>query len=283
MRSRLAQWHSHADGRSEAPIDLRRGSPENPNRPAPSETGLERELQESTLLAPTDIPLARVKSLQNALQSLFKLPTLVELQRGLAKLFMEVQWFTGFGQAHHFDALKQLGSCLETFISDLHHCEIALDSSSLRTLAHAVDLMANLSGSNSKLRLANRPCRVLVATATTGACQQLIEALEKVDIQTTVSANHDTCLRWAANNPLDMVIVNLEVLPDQGWQLCEALRNLPQGRALTVMPINAPTGLEQRVFAAARGCTELLASAAGTSEIRLRLITQALGKRVSAS
>jgi CheY-like chemotaxis protein len=228
-----------------------------------------------------DIPSERINSLRGALHALFRFPTFAEWKRGLAKLFIEVQWFTGLAQAHRLDALEQLGSCLETYLSDLHDRQSGTHSFNNRTLAQAVDLMITISQAACDTRIRNRPYRALLATDENSSCQEMIQVLERIGIETTLSTTSEMALRLAAEHRFDLVLVNLQIPMSKAVELCGTLRKLPGGENLTVIGIRGPWALENRVRALAAGCNDVLSGPFCTTELRLRALIYALQKRLS--
>lgn len=249
-----------------------------------SETTATEESCGSSLLSDCplgDVPSDRIDGLRSALHAVFRFPTFAEWKRGLASLFIEVQWFTGLAQAHRLEALGQLGSCLETYLSDLHGRQSGTHTFNNRTLAQAVDLMINISQAARDTRMRNRPSQVLLATKANSSFREMIQVLERIGIETTLSTSSESSLRLAAERRFDLVLVNLQTPMSKALELCGALRKLPCGEDLTLIGISGPWAVENRARALAAGCDDVFSGPFCTAELRLRALIHALQKRLS--
>ena len=223
----------------------------------------------------------RINDLRGALRPLFKAQTFAGAQRGLARLFMAVQWIAGYAQTHQLRSAAQLAVSLEDFVSDLHHGHALMDSTTVRTLAHVVDLVAGLARLNPEPLKTHAPVRTAIIAGETAASRELVRGLERGGIKAALYSGSEEAMSAARGTGLDVVIIDLEQnSASDANGVCQALRDAFHSAEPIIMAVNANFGLQALAQGAAADFNEWLSNPVCPSELRLRVLAQILKMRL---
>ena len=200
----------------------------------------------------------------------------------LAGLSMQSQWMASYARAADFPAVAQIAGAMEALTKDLHDQPGRLTEATLRSLAHAVELLNALATTSPEQSGRAEGARVLVIDAEVNSRVRILSALERYAVTGVGVASLDMALTLLGENSVDLIVVKPGTSASEAPQLCHAIRRLPQHGQTPLMVLTMEHQWESRAVLSMSGATEVVPGTLLDSELALRALSHFFRGRLSA-
>jgi CheY-like chemotaxis protein len=175
----------------------------------------------------------------------------------------------------------QMASALEGLLRQLTGKPDNVNSSTLRTLASAVDLLHSLCVRGLDPNLAKDPPVRLLAVDDDAISRHLIEvALKKALTQPDLAADGEGALRLAETQPYDVIFLDVEMPGMNGFELCSRIHGTSANQTTPVVFVTRFSDLDARAKSCLAGGEDLLGKPFLIFEIAVKALTLVLRRRL---
>ena len=210
-----------------------------------------------TLIASLPATLA---ALRVSLQSLIKSDTEVAQLKHIHELFRRVHAVNGNASIAGLVPIAHLAAALEALLKELYEKPKNINSSTLRTVAAAVDFLGFLfeCGTRSD-KQEIPPARILVVDDEVISRRAIIYALEKAQLQSVSVEDPNAAFKLLSENQFDLVFLDVDMPGMTGYELCTRLRNLPLHKKTPVVFITVLSDFDSRTSSMMAGGNDFIA------------------------
>jgi len=175
----------------------------------------------------------------------------------------------------------QMVSVLEGLIKQLGDKVENATQSSLRTVAGAVDLLAELCGSDVDAQLlTRRPVRLLAVDDDPISRHAIAFALKRALHEPDLANDGLAGLRLAEENQYDVIFLDVEMSGMNGFELCTQIHKTLPNNATPVVFVTVQSDFNARVQSSLRGGCELIAKPFLTFELATKALTLIIQSRL---
>jgi CheY-like chemotaxis protein len=192
----------------------------------------------------------------------------------LSEMYRNLHSLTGKAGVAGFRQCAQFSSALEAFLRELHQAPQNANSSSLRTFAHAVDLLARLlevegrtDHDSSVVPLA------LIVDDEVFSRRSIISGLEKAGIAYVSLENPVEALEMLQRQRFDLVILDIDMPEMDGFTLCQKLRQLPDYARTPVVFVTGMNDFQARARSSLAGGNDIIAKPFLPIELAIKSLT----------
>jgi CheY-like chemotaxis protein len=231
--------------------------------------GFQLELRQAFLgNGPRSIALLR-----KSLQELARCTNEAGRQAQLLELFRVVHALTGSSAMAGFPKIAHLASALEVLLKDLHDKPRNVTSSTLRTVANAVDFLAGLLEPSNQPAGDGLPPLVVVVDDEVTSRQIVASGLTRARLRSVSFADPTLALKFLEQNRADLVISDIEMPELNGFEFCTQLRSLPSNRQTPVIFVTTLNNFETRAKSLLSGGSDVLAKPFLPIELAVKALT----------
>jgi DNA-binding response OmpR family regulator len=219
-----------------------------------SDAKFEANLRESfiqNLPATLTAMRASLKELSKADTDLAKLKSLADLHRRLRTLTANAG-ITGMA------LIAQLSDALEALIKELHDKPANINTSTLRTVATAVDFLGVLFGQTDQPQKEFRPTDILVVDDDPIARRAITHALEKAKLTSVSVEDPNEAHKLISENSYDLIFLDVDMPSMNGFELCTKLRSMPKHKKTPVVFVTSLNDLENRASSMMSGGNDFI-------------------------
>ncbi|HXG49307.1 MAG TPA: response regulator [Methylomirabilota bacterium] len=197
----------------------------------------------------------------------------------LLELFRKVHSLTGNAGLAGLPHVAQLTAALEVLLKELHEKPKNINLSTLRTVAAAIDFLAEL------LRLPDAeigdqgPYKILVVDDEILSRRAITYALEKAALQATNVEDPQVALSLAAESAFDLIFLDVQMPGMDGFDLCTKIRQSPLNKTTPVVFVTSLTDLKSRARSTLSGGTDLIAKPFMFIELSVKALTYVIRGR----
>lgn len=175
----------------------------------------------------------------------------------------------------------QMACAMEGLLKQLGDKVYEVTGSTLRTLAGAVDLLAELCkpGLNAKL-LTSRPIRLLAVDDDPISRHAISYALKRALNAPDLAESGEAGLTLAQKNKYDVIFLDVEMPDMNGFELCTLIHKIVPNRTTPVVFVTGQSDFNARVQATLSGGCDLIAKPFLTFELAVKAITLAIQNRL---
>jgi CheY-like chemotaxis protein len=218
----------------------------------------------------------RLAELRQLLHSLVKADR--DAQIGIAmKLYRAAHSLTGMAGLSGLMQIARMSSALELLLMDIQRAPVRLTQSSLRTMAQAVDLIALLYERSSLTP--EKPMLsplIMVVDDEPLSRESICSALENVHLQAVNLSDAGVALRVLAETRFDLVFLDVEMPGQNGFDVCERIREMPANRATRVVFVTIHDGFENWARSNRSGGNDFISKSASSYEIAVKTLSYLL-------
>jgi DNA-binding response OmpR family regulator len=213
--------------------------------------------------------------LRTRLHTLFKKADPAVQSAVLDDLYRLAHALAGPARITGFVRIAHLASALEILLRDLHDKPKKITSSTLNTLARAVDCLGTLfeEACHPPPDDLSQSTLILAVDDEPLALQTLGMALAKANLKAVSLDDPGLALRVLALNRFDLIFLDAEMPGLDGFEVCKRLRALPTNHTTPVVYVTALSDFEARARAALSGGNDLIAKPFPLSEVAVKALT----------
>lgn len=181
-----------------------------------------------------------------------------------------------------WEALTAFTSVLARLSGTLLRDPEKLNASTLRTIAHAIDLMLQLSTSSARRGVLKvTPLRILVVDDDLVCRQALLMALSSGDLKLTAFASAQEALDCLTRETFDVIFTDVIMPKMDGFAFTAAVRGLPNHHGTPIVFVTVLSDFATRSKSILSGGDDLLAKPVIAAEVAVKAFTLALRRRIA--
>lgn len=232
---------------------------------------IQAELRQSFLATTPQL----VMELRGRLPMLVKATADPNMLPQLFELYQRVHSITGSAGAAGFNRVAKLTGALEALLKELFEDAENINASTLRTTAHAVELLAGLLEGASHMQQVEPPMPPLILAVDDEIISRraLVSALELASLRAVSIDDPVVAQRVAMENAFDLVFLDVEMPGKTGFELCSEIRQLPNNQGTPVVFVTSLSGFEARARSTLSGGNDLIAKPFLPIELAVKAIT----------
>jgi len=156
--------------------------------------------------------------------------------------------------------IAQMTDALEALLKELYEKPKNINTSTLRTVAFAVDFLAVLLEKGARMeKQANTGVNVLVVDDEAISRRAVTYALEKAKLKSVAVEDPNVAYQLLSEKPFDLVFLDVDMPGMNGFELCAKLRGLPQHKKTPVVFVTGLNDLESRANSMVSGGSDFIA------------------------
>ncbi len=198
--------------------------------------------------------------LRTQLQLLIKADGDVARLRQLHELWRLLHALTGNSGIAGLVPLAHMSDALEVLLKDLYEKPTNITASTLRTVALGIDFLGYLSRFGTMPEHQEIPAvNILVVDDEAISRRAITYSLEKAKLKSVAVEDPQAALKLLAENPFDLVFLDVDMPGMDGFELCTRLRNLPIHRKTPVVFVTSLSDFETRTSSTMSGGNDFIA------------------------
>jgi len=224
---------------------------------------------------------AHLGPLRELIQTSFETKDENARQGMLADFYLRLNSFTPQSDAAKGHPAVQMCVALEGLLKKLLQDPKHGTSSTLLTVATAVDLLIDLCASDAKVGLTNiTPIRTLAVDDDPIARRAITCALQMVFEKPESADNGEAALALATEKPFDVIFLDVQMPGIDGFTTCLRIRETVQNRNTPVVFVTGHSDFKARSQSTVSGGNDLIAKPFLNAEIKVKALTYALRGRL---
>ena len=206
-----------------------------------------------------DLP-ATLTTLRAGLQKLIKSDTEVTRLKQIHELCRCVHAVNGNAGFVGLIQIAHMAAALEALLKELYENPKNINSSTLRTVAAAVDFLAFLFECGTRPEKQEMPAaNVLVVDDEDISCRAIVYALEKAQLQSASVEDPNAAFKLLSENHYDLVLLDVDMPDMTGFELCTKLCSLPAHKKTPVVFITRLNDFNNRAGSRMAGGNDFIA------------------------
>lgn len=198
------------------------------------------------------------------LQSVVKNTDETERAKFLDELYRRIRGLTANAGVAGMLDIAQMADAVEAFLKELCEKPKSVNASTLRTLALAIDFLGVMfdhlaKHGFSETSAAQSKTNILVVDDEAISRRAVTYALEKAKLSSTAVDNPQVALDMLAENPYDLVFLDVDMPGMNGFELCTKLRALARNKTTPVVFVTSLNDFESRAHSTMSGGNDLIA------------------------
>jgi two-component system, response regulator len=203
---------------------------------------------------------ATLVTLRGALQSLSRAENEMTRLKQIYELHRRIHALGGNAGVAALPLIAQMAAALEALLRELYEKPKNINSSTLRTVAAAVDFLGflfryGITAEKQEIPTAN----ILVVDDEAISRRAIIYALEKAQLPSIGVDDPNAALKLLSENYFDLVFLDVDMPGMTGFELCSKLRNLPQHKKTPVLFVTALSDFDSRTSSTMAGGNDFIA------------------------
>jgi DNA-binding response OmpR family regulator len=200
----------------------------------------------------------------------------------LAELYRRVHALTGSAGIAGFETLAQMAAALEVLLKELQEKPKNINASTLRTVAHSVDFIAELFKAPESALSTLPTANILVVDDEILSRRAVTYALEKASLKSVNVEDPTVALKLATGHTYDLIFLDVQMPGMDGFELCTKIRALPNNKATPIIFVTSLTDFKSRAKSSLSGGTDLIAKPFMFIELTVKALTHVLRGHLTA-
>jgi CheY-like chemotaxis protein len=231
--------------------------------------------------APASLAACRVD-----LQSAAKARDELSRAKCMADMYARVRSFTANAGMAGVASLAHMGDALEALLKELSEKPSAINPSTVRTVALAVDFLGFILDRTtvdpSLSAISATDANILVVDDEAISRRAVMHALNKAKLSATPVEHPESALEFLQKTACDIVFLDVSMPGMSGFELCTKLRALPNNKNTPVVFVTSLSDFENRANSTMRGGNDLIAKPFHFMELAVKALVYVLRGRITA-
>ena len=203
---------------------------------------------------------ATLATLRNALMTLSRTTDEVLRLKQIYELHRRIHALGGNAGIAGLFLIAQMASALEALLKELYEKPKSINSSTLRTIASAVDFLGFLFQAGITTEKQEPPSAdILVVDDEAISRRAIIYSLEKAQLRSTGVESPMEALKLLSEKPFDLVFLDVDMPEMNGFELCSKLRQMPHHKKTPVLFVTALSDFDSRTNSTMAGGNDFIA------------------------
>ena len=200
----------------------------------------------------------------------------------LQELYRKVHALTGSAGIAGLHNISQTAAALEVLLKELSDKPKNINASTLRTVAHSIDFIAELFNNGTGcVSVDPTPINILVVDDEILSRRAITYALEKASLKTVSVEDPQVALKLASENDFDLIFLDVQMPGMDGFELCTKIRAIPTHKKTPIIFVTSLTDFKSRARSSLSGGTDLIAKPFMFIELSVKAITYVLRGRLA--
>jgi CheY-like chemotaxis protein len=236
------------------------GSSTTPARPNYTDTEGDTKFVSRLRQSFIDNQPATLAALRAGLQSLIKSKNEATQLKDIHELYRRTHALAGNAGLAGFVHVAHMSAAVEALLKELYEKPKSINTSTLRTVASAVDFLGFLFERGKRPDNPNPPrVNILVVDDEPISLRAVVYALEKAQLPSTSTADPNAALKLLTENNFDLVFLDVDMPGMTGFELCTKLRAMPQYKKTPVVFVTALSDFDSRTSSMMAGGNDFIA------------------------
>ncbi len=224
---------------------------------------------------------ATLAALRAGLQSLIKADNEAAQLKDIHELYRRTHALAGNAGLAGFVYVSQMSAAVEALLKELSEKPRSINTSTLRTVAAAVDFLGILFERGKKPDHPDPPVvSILVVDDEPISQRAVIYALEKAQLPSTSTADPNAALNLLTEKKFDLVFLDVDMPGMTGFELCTKLRAMPQYKKTPVVFVTALSDFDSRTSSMMAGGNDFIAKPFLFIELTVKALIHVLRARL---
>ncbi len=203
---------------------------------------------------------ANLAALRAGLQNLIKANSETVQLKDIHELYRRSHALAGNAGLAGFMHVAHMSSALEALLKELYEKPRSINTSTLRTVAAAVDFLGFLFERGKRPDHPDPPpVNILVVDDEPISQRAVVYALEKAQLPSTSTADPNVALKLLTETAYDLVFLDVDMPGMTGFELCTKLRAMPRYKKTPVVFVTALSDFDSRTSSMMAGGNDFIA------------------------
>jgi len=203
---------------------------------------------------------ATLATLRGSLQSLIKADTEIVRLKQIHELYRRIHALSGNAGIAGLLQISQMSGALEALLKELYEKPKNVNTSTLRTVASAVDFLGFLFERGTLPDKQELPAsQIMVVDDEAISRRAVIYALEKAHLQCVALEDPNAALNLLKENNFELIFLDVDMPGMTGFELCTKLRTLPQHKKTPVVFVTSLSDFDNRTSSMMAGGNDFIA------------------------
>ncbi len=192
----------------------------------------------------------------------------------LLALYRKVHALTGGAGIAGLRNISKMAAAVEVLLKELHEKPKNLNASTMRTIAHSIDFLAELCARGPEGDLIDQSSvNILVVDDEILSRRAITYALEKAGLKPTSIEESQVALNLAVEKTFDLIFLDVQMPGMDGFDLCAKIRALPSNKNTPVIFVTSLTDFKSRAKSSLSGGADLIAKPFMFIELSVKALT----------
>jgi CheY-like chemotaxis protein len=197
--------------------------------------------------------------LRAGVQALVKAPDEMSRLKQVYELYRQVHSLNGNAGIGGLANIAHMASAFEALLKEIYEKPKNINSSSIRTIAAAVDFLGFMFEKGTVPGNQGVPAaKILVVDDEAISRRAIIYALEKAKLKSTNLEDSQEALKLLEENEYDLIFLDVDMPNMNGFELCAKLRGLPQHRKTPVVFVTSLNDFDSRTSSTMAGGNDFI-------------------------
>ena len=224
---------------------------------------------------------ATLAALRAGLQSLIRANNETARLKDIHELYRRTHALAGNAGLAGFAHVSQMSAAVEALLKELYEKPKSINTSTLRTVAAAVDFLGFLFERGKRPDNPDPPpVNILVVDDEPISQRAVVYALEKAQLPSTSTADPNAALKLLTETRYDLVFLDVDMPGMTGFELCTKLRAMPQYKKTPVVFVTALSDFDSRTSSMMAGGNDFIAKPFLFIELTVKALIHVLRARL---
>jgi CheY-like chemotaxis protein len=203
---------------------------------------------------------ATLNTLRATLQSLVKADNEMTRLKEIYELYRRIHALSGNAGIAGLVQIAHMAAALEALLKEIYEKPKNINTSTLRTVAAAVDFLGFLFERGTLPEKQEIPAsKILVVDDEAISRRAVIYALEKAHLKSVNTEDPQAAYKLLTENSFDLVFLDVDMPGMTGFELCTKLRALPQHKKTPVVFVTSLSDFDNRTSSMMAGGNDFIA------------------------
>lgn len=222
-------------------------------------------------------------SLRQVMQALIKADGEVNKLKQIYELYRQVHTLNGNAGLAGLAHIAHMSLAFEALLKEIYEKPKNINSSSIRTVASAVDFLAFLFEKGTSPDRQEFPSsKILVVDDEAISRRAIIYALEKAKLKSVNIEDSLEALKLLSESPFDLVFLDVDMPNMNGFELCSKLRALPMHKKTPVVFVTSLNDFDSRANSTMAGGNDFIGKPFLFIELTVKALIHVMRSRLEA-
>jgi CheY-like chemotaxis protein len=254
-------------------------APAKPDAPAEADADFQSDLHQAFI---ENLP-ATLYSLRSVLQTLVKADNEMARLKQVYELYRQIHALNGNAGLAGLTHIAHMSAAFEALLKEVYEKPKNINSSSIRTIAAAVDFLGFLFEKGTVPDRQELPAsKILVVDDEAISRRAIVYALEKAKLKSVNVDDPQAALQLLTTEDFDLVFLDVDMPNMNGFELCAKLRALPHHKKTPVVFVTSLNDFDSRANSTMAGGNDFIGKPFLFIELTVKALIHVMRNRLPA-